>query len=102
MKEVFEKEVPEKGERSILVPFLVGGVVGAVIALLMAPKAGKAMRKDVIDFAVRTRDSVSKTIDTTVDKSKALYEGGKTAVVGAIEAGKDAFLKERAKYRRAA
>ena len=102
MKEVLEKEVPEKNERSILVPFLVGGVVGAGIAFLMAPKSGKAMRKDLVDFAVRTRDSISKTIDTTVDRSKALYEDGKTAVVGAIEAGKDAFLKERDRHRRAA
>ena len=102
MKEVLEKEVPEKNERSILVPFLVGGVVGAGIALLMAPKSGKAMRKDLVDFTVRTRDSISKTIDTTIDKSKALYKDGKTAVVGAIEAGKDAFLKERDRHRRAA
>ena len=120
MKEVLEKEVLEKNERSILVPFLVGGVVGAGIALLMAPKSGKEMRKDVMDFAIRTRDTISTTIDTTLDKSKALYEDGKTAVagaidngsalyeeskaavVGAIEAGKDAFLKERARHHRAA
>ena len=102
MKEVLEKEVPEKNERSILVPFLVGGLVGAGIAFLMAPKSGKAMRKDVMDFAVRTRHSISTTVDTTIDKSKALYKDGKTAVVGAIEAGKDAFLKERDRHRRAA
>jgi gas vesicle protein len=102
MKEVLEKEVLEKNERSILVPFLVGGVVGAGIALLMAPKSGRAMRKDVMDFAERTRDSISKTIDTTIDKSKVLYEDGKTAVVGAIEAGKDAFLKERDRHHRRA
>ena len=102
MKEVLEREISEKNERSILVPFLVGGVVGAVLALLMAPKSGKAMRKDVIDFAARTKDTISTTIDTTIDKSKALYEDGKTAVVGAIEAGKDAFLKERDRHRRAA
>ena len=120
MKEVLEKEVLEKNERSILIPFLVGGVVGAGIALLMAPKSGKEMRKDVMDFAIRTRDTISTTIDTTIDKSKVLYEDGKTAVagaidngsalyeeskaavVGAIEAGKDAFLKERARHHRAA
>jgi gas vesicle protein len=120
MKEFLEKEVLEKNERSILIPFLVGGVVGAGIALLMAPKSGKEMRKDVMDFAIRTRDTISTTIDTTIDKSKVLYEDGKTAVagaidngsalyeeskaavVGAIEAGKDAFLKERARHHRAA
>ena len=51
MKEGVEKEVIVKHERSILFPFLVGGVVGAVIGLLLAPKSGKEMRKDIKDFA---------------------------------------------------
>jgi len=118
MKEVLEKEAFEK-ERSIFVPFLLGGLVGAGIALLLAPKSGKEMRKDIKDFAVKTRDTLSTTVDTTIDKGKvlyeegktavagamdkgaALYEEGKTAVVGAIEAGKDAFLKERNRHRAA-
>ena len=42
--------------RSILVPFLVGGVVGAGIALLLAPKAGKELRKEIKDLASETRE----------------------------------------------
>jgi gas vesicle protein len=116
MKEVLEKEELERNERSILVPFLVGGVIGAGIALLMAPKSGKETRKDVMDFAVRTRDAISTTIDKSkalykdgktavagaIDNGTTLYEGSKAAVVSAIEAGKDAFLKERDKHRQAA
>jgi gas vesicle protein len=98
MKEELEKEIVEKNERSILIPFLVGGVVGAGIALLMAPKSGKEVRKDIKDFAVRTKD----TLSTTMDKSKALYEESKTAVADAIEAGKNAFLHERERHRQAA
>ena len=101
MKEVLEKEAFEKRERSILLPFLVGGLVGAGMALLLAPKSGKEMRKDIKEFAIKTRDTVSTTIDTTIDKGKVLYEEGKTAVAGAIEAGKDAFLKERNRHRAA-
>ncbi len=116
MKEGLEKEVVVKHERSILIPFLMGGVVGAVIALLMAPKSGKEMRKDIKDFAVRTKDTLSTSIDkskalyeeskSTVagvfDDSKALYEESKAAVIDAIEAGKNAFLKERERHRHAA
>ncbi len=98
MKEGVEREVIVKHEGSILVPFLIGGVVGAVIGLLLAPKSGKEMRKDIKDFAVQTKD----TLYTTFDKSKELYEEGKDAVIGAIEAGKEAFLKERDKHREAA
>ena len=116
MKEILEKDALERNERSILVPFLVGGVIGAGIALLMAPKSGKETRKDVMDFAVRTRDAISKSIDKSkalyvdgktavadaIENGTALYEGGKAAVVNAFEAGKDAFLKERDKHREVA
>ena len=98
MKEGVEKEVIVKHERSIVVPFLIGGIVGAIIGLLMAPKSGKEMRKDIKDFTLQTKD----TLTTTFDKSKALYEESKEAVVGAIEAGKEAFLKERDRHRHAA
>lgn len=98
MKEGVEKEVIIKHERSILFPFLVGGVVGAVIGLLLAPKSGKEMRKDIKDFASQTKD----TLSTTFDKGKTLYEEGKDAVIGAIDAGKEAFLKERDRHRHAA
>ena len=98
MKEGVEKEVIVKHERSILFPFLVGGVVGAVIGLLLAPKSGKEMRKDIKDFASQSKE----TLSTTFDKSKAMYEESKDAVIGAIEAGKEAFLKERDRHRHAA
>ena len=98
MKEGVEKEVIVKHERSILFPFLVGGVVGAVIGLLLAPKSGKEMRKDIKDFASQTKD----TLSTTFDKGKTLYDESKDAVIGAIEAGKEAFLKERDRHRHAA
>jgi gas vesicle protein len=64
----------------------------------LAPKSGEEMRKDIKDFALQTKD----TLATTFDKSKTLYEESKDAVVGAIEAGKEAFLKEREKHRQAA
>ena len=98
MKEGVEREVIVKHERSIFFPFLIGGLVGAVIGLLLAPKSGKDMRKDIKDFALETKD----TLSTTFDKGKAMYEESKDAIVGAIEAGKEAFLKEREQRRHAA
>jgi gas vesicle protein len=45
MKEELEKmEVGRKGS-SMVVPFLVGSLVGAGIALLLAPKSGKRRHK---------------------------------------------------------
>ncbi len=93
-----EDIVNEKKESSILLPFLVGGLVGAGVALLLAPKAGKELRKDIRDLASDTRDKVG----LTIDRGKELYEESKTAITNAIDAGKKAFMEEREQVRHAA
>lgn len=85
-------------ERSILVSFLVGGLVGAGAALLLAPKSGKELRKDIKNLAVDTGNKVTETIE----KGKELYVEGTTAVKSAIEAGKMAYTQEMEKHRKAA
>lgn len=87
----------ETQARSILVPFLVGGVVGAGIALLLAPKSGRELRKDITDLALETREKVTKTIED----GKNLYDEGRVAVIGAIEAGKQAFVEEKERHMKA-
>jgi len=93
-----KEELMEKTERSVLVPFLVGGFVGAGIALLLAPKSGRELRKDIKDIASDTRDKIA----TTVEKGKELYVEGTEAVKHAIEAGKTAYVSEIEKHRKAA
>ena len=93
-----KEELMEKTERSLLVPFLVGGFVGAGIALLLAPKSGRELRKDIKDIASDTRDKVA----MTVEKGKELYIEGTEAVKHAIEAGKTAYVSEIEKHRKAA
>jgi gas vesicle protein len=93
-----EEIATEKKQSSIFVPFLVGGLIGAGIALLLAPKSGKELRKDIKDLASDTRGKVS----TTIDKGKDLYDETKSAVMSAIEAGKTAYIEERDKIRHAA
>ena len=92
------KEELVKTERSIWVPFLVGGLVGAGAALLLAPKSGKELRKDIKDITSSTREAITEN----VEKGKELYGEGLTAVKGAIEAGKMAYMQEREKHRHAA
>jgi gas vesicle protein len=94
MKE--EREIKEG--RSLLVPFVVGGLVGAGVALLLAPKSGKELRKDIKDIALDTRDKIA----TTVEKGKELYVEGTVAVKNAFEAGKMAYIEEMEKHRKAA
>ena len=93
-----KEELNVREYRSMLVPFLVGGFVGAGIAFLLAPKSGKELRKDMKNMATETRD----TIVTTVEKGKGLYIEGTAAVKHAIEAGKGAYVSEMEKHRKAA
>ena len=97
-----EERVDIDNGRSVLLPFLVGGVVGAGIALLLAPKAGREIRKDIKEFAGEAKEKVS----STVERGKELYEEGKSAIVGvyeegksaiagAVEAGKTAYMHEK-------
>ncbi len=92
------KEEHERKGNSSLVPFLVGGAVGAGIALLFAPKSGREIRKDIKDYAVQTGDMISRT----VDEGKEIYDRGKAAVTTAIEAGKKAYMQEKELHRLAA
>jgi gas vesicle protein len=41
---------------AILVSFLVGGIVGAGLALLFAPQTGRKTRKQIVDLADDVRD----------------------------------------------
>jgi gas vesicle protein len=82
-----EELVSTGNEKSVLLPFLVGGVVGAGIALLLAPKAGREIRKDIKEFAGEAKEKVS----STVERGKELYQEGRSAIIGAFEEGKSAI-----------
>ena len=96
MKE--ETKINETGKSSVLVPFLVGGLVGAGVMLLLAPKAGKEIRRDISNAAINARDRVM----SGVDKGKELYDESKSAVTKAIDAGKTAYIREKERHIQAA
>ena len=94
MKEELEKINVGGTGRSLVVPFLVGGLVGAGIALLLAPKSGREIRADIKDLAMKTKEKVA----ATIQKGKELYEENTNAISGAIHAGKAAFVEERERH----
>lgn len=87
-----EPIISERG--SLLVPILAGGIIGAGIALLLAPKSGSETRDDLKQFASSTRESVV----TAMDKGKDLYVAGKDAITDAVEAGKKAFVEKKEEF----
>ena len=67
---------------------LAGGIIGAGLALLMAPQSGQRTRKDILKYAKKTKnragdvvddfsDTVSDLVDTISDKTDDLLEKGK-------------------------
>ena len=86
---------PINNERgSLLVPILAGGIIGAGIALLLAPKSGSETRDDLKRFASGTRE----TVVSALDKGKDLYVAGKDAITGAVEAGKKAYVEKKEEF----
>jgi gas vesicle protein len=93
-----KEELGVKKVQSILVPFLAGGLVGAGVALLLAPKSGRDLRKDIKDIAVDAGDKIA----ATVEKGREFYVDSTAAVKNAIDAGKTAYVDEIEKRRKAA
>jgi gas vesicle protein len=81
----------ESDGRSLVVPIVVSGVIGAAVALLFAPKPGSEIMDDIKDIAA-----------TAFEKSKVWYEQGAGAVKEAIEKGKEAAAETKEKLRPAA
>jgi gas vesicle protein len=74
-----------------LVAFLFGAVVGAGVALLMAPQSGEETRRRLGETARKVSDDVQGKIDTTKDELRHRAGDVRTA----LQAGKDAYQKAR-------
>jgi gas vesicle protein len=86
---------------SVLLAFLLGGMVGAGLSLLLAPQAGTETRKRIREFADDVKEKATdyagqakEKVISNVDKAKGMYEVKKSALTAAIEAGKEAYEKE--------
>jgi gas vesicle protein len=89
---------------SLILAFFVGGLVGAGVALLLAPQPGKETRQkikemadDVKEKAAQFTEQVKGKATSTVEKGKEIFEQKKSIITTAIEAGKEAYEKEKEK-----
>ncbi|HIJ60167.1 MAG TPA: YtxH domain-containing protein [Nitrospirae bacterium] len=86
---------------AILLSFVLGGIVGAGVAMLLAPQSGIETRKKIRDFvddvSEKATDYASHTrekVMSTVEKGKDFIDEKKAALATAFEAGKEAFERE--------
>lgn len=90
--------------KSFILPFFIGGVIGAGVALLFAPKSGRETRQLIKDTAENVKEKAgecagqAKTkVVSAVEKGKGLFQEKKAVLATAIEAGKEAYDKEKEK-----
>jgi len=105
--------IVEKREGGSIGPFLIGLVVGAGIALLLAPQSGEDTRREIADRVKRAKDAAAETvgdlgeaIGETIDHARDRVEEGidsareavdvrRRRVSTAVEAGRAAARKAR-------
>jgi len=75
---------------TIIIGFALGAVVGAGLALLLAPENGKQTRERLAESAKRWSKRAGDSIDHARETAADLSSDAKSA----IRAGKDAFLED--------
>lgn len=91
------EKLRHKKKRSLMVPVLASGIIGAGIALLLAKKSGKEVRGDVRRIAADTREKFVSAIDT----GKVLYLKGRKTIPAAVKEGRKTFVHGKEKLRHA-
>jgi gas vesicle protein len=89
--------------------FLAGLGIGAVIALLFAPRSGKETRDFIVhkaeegrDFVVTKTEEIRQQAEDAVEKGKDLVSKQKELLSAALEAGKQAYQDEKIKTKQGA
>jgi len=82
--------------------FLTGGLAGAAVALLLAPKSGHESREQLRGYARRAEEQVhdlaekaSGLMDQAIDKGHEFVQEEKKVLAEAVEAGRTAMQRER-------
>jgi gas vesicle protein len=86
--------------KGIFLGFLAGGAIGAIFALLYAPKSGRELRKDIKDRTDEYIEDAEKYIAEAKIKAKVMINDGKQKSEKIIEDAKtksEAILKDAEK-----
>ncbi len=84
--------------------FLVGLGIGALVGILFAPKSGEETREFLLDKADESREYAQKKArelreraEDLIERSKEIMARQKDSLGAAVEAGKEAYQREKAK-----
>ncbi len=87
-------------KKDTLLAFVLGGVIGAALGILYAPKSGRETRYNIRRIGEEFADTLSDLSDDVKETGRKVYEEGREKVLSgkdkiseAFEAGKKAFDK---------
>ncbi len=87
---------------AVLLGFLSGAALGAVTAILLAPRTGQESREMLRGYARRAEDGLRDLVgeagerfDGAVEEGRDFIESKKTVLREAFDAGRDAMRRER-------
>lgn len=86
--------------KGLFLGFLVGGAIGAILALLYAPKSGRELRRDIKEKADGYIEDAEKYVSDAKEKAKNLINEGKKKSEKIIDEAKtksEAILKDAEK-----
>ena len=78
----------DENKSSFLVGFLAGSVIGAIVALLYAPKPGKELRADIKNKAGEFADNAEEYLSAAKNKAVDIINEGKRKSEGLITEAK--------------
>lgn len=89
----------------IALAFLGGALVGAIAAMLLAPKSGQETRRAIKDYTDKTEDEIIErakearaALDETIERGKHYMAEKRADVEASVKAGREA-MKERVERR---
>jgi gas vesicle protein len=84
--------------------FLVGLGIGALVGILFAPKSGEETREFLAkkadegrDYAQRKAQELRERAEDLVERSKSAASRQKETISAAVDAGREAYQREKAK-----
>jgi gas vesicle protein len=90
---------------SLALAFLLGGALGASLALLFAPEGGSQTRTRLRGLAADLKDRTSdlvgdvrERVEDAIGHGKEVLDEQKSIVTAAFQAGKEAMERERSRY----
>lgn len=77
MKSKYELERTARSAKPVVTGLLIGGAIGAVTALLFAPRSGEEIRDDIRNKAMEYRERLDDTVSQAKSKANELTDRAK-------------------------